>query len=342
MLDISLCYFWDCWHYYLDTGDAETLRELYPKLRKLAAYFQRQRGKDGLLPVENLGTPNVWMDHDAYRRQRHKQCGYNLLAAAVFEHALPPLARLAGEDADARAFAREGRRFREAAARAFWCSKRKLFVNNLPWLKEEKQPRLCDLSLAFALLYGQCPGGQTRAALQTLVKPPVELGRSYLANSNWRLWALGAHGRMDVVLRELRRTWAAMDCVRLNNSIGELFKLRPDCVEQWGHDGVVPLFSLLWDMAGLRPLEPGYKRILVNPQLGGLKELELTVHTPHGPLLFAAEPTRGGHRVRLELPADCAGELRSGGGTVLAGGTTQQPLVKRAELSRGWKGAFYC
>ena len=42
-------------------------------------------GRNGLLPVENLGIPSVWIDHTAYQRQRHKQCVFNLYAAAMLQ-----------------------------------------------------------------------------------------------------------------------------------------------------------------------------------------------------------------------------------------------------------------
>ena len=39
---------------------------------------------------------------------------------------------------------------------------RQVFVNNLPWLQEEKETRLCDRSLATAILFDQCPGNRTQ------------------------------------------------------------------------------------------------------------------------------------------------------------------------------------
>ena len=48
---------------------------------RFAAYLLERRGKDGLLPVEGWGVPTVWID-DGFQRQRHKQCAFNLFAAA--------------------------------------------------------------------------------------------------------------------------------------------------------------------------------------------------------------------------------------------------------------------
>ncbi len=164
LLDHGVGFNFDCWNHYLETGDMAALDEPYPRLVRFADYLESIRGKDGLLPVENLGIPQVWIDHVAYRQQRHKQCAFNLYAAAMLEHALAPLARARGDQRRAEEFSRRGREIRTATVRRFWSAARGLFVNNLPWLDEEKGPRLCDRSLATAVLFDQCPEGNVAAA----------------------------------------------------------------------------------------------------------------------------------------------------------------------------------
>ena len=128
----------------------------------LPPIWRRSAMQDGLLPVENLGVPTVWIDHDAYRQQRHKQCAFNLYAAAMLQHALAPIARAFGDEPRAREANKLGGEILQATVRRFWSAERGLFVNNLPWLPEEKTPRLCDRSLATSILFDQCPNGQHR------------------------------------------------------------------------------------------------------------------------------------------------------------------------------------
>src|SRR5262249_800080 len=159
------------------------------------------RRPDGLLPVEDFGTPSVWMDrNDCYPRPRYKQCAYNLYAAAMFRHALAPLARAFGDEARAARAERIAREIVEAARRTFWSEELGLFVNNLPWLSEEKKPRLCDRSLSTAILFDQCPGGRTDASVKALVERPPELGLAFPANTLWRHRALIRAGRADLVV----------------------------------------------------------------------------------------------------------------------------------------------
>ncbi len=76
LLDHGVGFNFDCWKHYLETGDRNSLVEPYPRLIRFAEYLQGLREKDGLLPVEHLGIPTVWIDHDAYQQQRHKQCAF--------------------------------------------------------------------------------------------------------------------------------------------------------------------------------------------------------------------------------------------------------------------------
>src|SRR6185503_20274804 len=234
--DEGIGFVFDCWSYYLDTGDLDGVREPYPRLLRFAETLERWRNPDGLLPVEDFGTTSVWMDrNDCYPRQRYKQCAYNLYAAAMYRHALAPLARAFGDADQGSRAERISREILDAAIRAFWSEERCLFVNNLPWIAEEKKPRLCDRSLATAILFDQCPGGRTAAALQALVDRPPELGIAFPANTLWRHRALIRMGRADIAVREYRERWATLPSVLQNNTLQETWVVRPDSTDQWSH-----------------------------------------------------------------------------------------------------------
>jgi alpha-L-rhamnosidase len=331
LFDEGLGFFFDCWSYYLDTGDLDGVREPYPRLLIFAETLERLRRADGLLPVDDFGTPSVWMDrNDCYPKQRDKQCAYNLYAAAMLGRALAPLARAFGDEARALRVERVGREILEAAVRAFWSGELGLFVDNLPWIGAEKGPRLSDRSLATSILYEQCPGGSSAAALRALVERPPEMGVAYPANTVWRHWALCRSGRADVALREYRERWATLPSVLLNTTVQETWTVRPDSTDEWSHCAVVPLQLLFTDLLGLRPLAPGYARYRIRPQLATLGRLQAVAHTPLGAFRFDVEPVEGGHRLELTVPPGGLGEL------VLPGGAEPLPpgrtvvLLKRS------------
>jgi hypothetical protein len=309
ILDHGVGFNFDCWSHYLYTGDLDSLREPYPRLLRFAQYLRSLVGADGLLPVENLGIPSVWIDHAAYQRQRHKQCAFNLYTAAVMQRALAPICRAFGDVAEAETADQFGQDLLRAAVRKFWSRQRGLFINNLPWLAEEKTARTCDRSLATAVLFDQCPGRKAENSVRSLADCPPEMGFSYPANAGWRLWALARAGRADVIVKDLRERWAPMDSVRLNNTLQEDWKAAPDSGAQWSHCAVVPLYIAYHGLLGLKPLAPGFKRYELRPQLADLADLDLAAFTVLGPLSFRAQGSRGEREVLLRLPPGGRGEL---------------------------------
>ena len=309
LLDHGVGFTFDCWHHYTYTADLAALREPYPRLVRFARYLQDRVGPDGLLSVENLGVPTVWMDVDAYGLQRHKQCAFNLYAAAAMEHALAPLCRAFGDQRQAAAVEAFGGGLARAAVARFWSPSRGLFVANLPWLLEEGSPRTCDRSLATSILFDQCPGGRIAPARDALVACPPEMGFSYPANAGWRLWALAKAGRGDAIVADLRRRWAVMASVRANNTLQEEWESQPDTAAQWSHCAVVPLYIAFHGLMGLRPLEPGFARYELRPQLGDLEDLELTAFTVRGPVGMAANGKPDRRMLTLALPPGGGGEL---------------------------------
>jgi hypothetical protein len=310
LLDHGVGFNFDCWHHYLYTGDLEALKEPYPRLIRFAQYLHGIRGRDGLLPVESIGTPAVWIDHNAYEKQRHKQCAFNLYAAAMLENALAPLCRAFGDRRQEKAARNFGRDLLAAAVGRFWSPEHEIFVNNLPWLKEEEgKIRLCDRSLATAVLFDQFPGKNAGLSLRVLAECPPEMGFSYPANAGWRLWALAKGGRADVILQDLRERWATMDSVLLNNALQEDWEAKPDSAQQWSHCAVAPLYIAYMGLAGIRPLEPGFRRVEIRPQPADLSQLELTARTVRGPLVFRSLGNRGNRDLTVELPEGCEGEI---------------------------------
>jgi hypothetical protein len=308
LLDHGVSLVHDAWRHYQETGETDLAVALYPRFVRFADYLLGGRGKDGLLPVEGWGVPAVWIDN-CFPRPRHKQCAFNLFAAAVLKGPLAGIAALAGDPTGEERWTTAADGLLAAAVRRFWSQERGLFVANLPWEDEEGALRLDDRSLATALLFDQCPGGRTKEALAALAAPPASMGLSYPANAHWRMQALARHGRVDAVLRELRERWATMPSVVFNNTTSEDWAVRPDSPDQWSHCAVGPLFVLYMDVAGIRPGAPGFEKAEVRPQLGDLPGLDLTVHTPRGPIAFRAEAQEEGHRARVTLPAGCEGEL---------------------------------
>ena len=311
LLDHSVGFGFDCYHHYLYTGDLNAVREPFIRYQRFVRYLHGIRAGDGLLPVTNLGTPAVWIDHEAYRggRQEHKQCAFNLYAAAMLKHAFVPLARAIGDRPWAEYADTLGSQLLDATVKQFWSDADGLFINNLPWLGTERAPRMCDRSLATAVLFDQCPKGRSGPAIEALASPPAHMGLSYPANACWRYWALAKGGRTEVVLRDLRERWATMESVLQNNTIGENWKAAPDSGDLWSHCAIVPLYLLTMGIAGIRPTAPGFARCQLHPQPADLGQFSVVVHTIRGPVAMECSGKQGDRILLVRVPGTCETEL---------------------------------
>jgi len=331
ILDHGIGFNFDCWHHYLYTSDREAIAEPFPRLVRFVEYLKSIQADNGLMPVEDLGIPMVWIDHQGYEQQRHKQCAFNLYAAAMLKHAHAPICRLFGEESKAKAAEAFSDELLAACIKHFWSDKRNCFVNNLPWSRDDGKQRLCDRSLATAVLFDQCPDGQTDEAIRLMAEMPDEVGGSYPANAGWRLWALAKAGRTDVVLKDLRERWATMDSVHLNNTLQEDWTTTPDSGYQWSHCAVVPLYITFMSIAGIQPIEPGFTRCRIRPQLADLHKLNLAAHTVRGPILFSSQGELGGRDVHITLPTGCEGELV----------THKEEMLELEQIRKDTKFAYY-
>ncbi|MBN2000413.1 twin-arginine translocation signal domain-containing protein [candidate division KSB1 bacterium] len=317
LLDHGIGFNFDSYYYYLYTGDRSALTEVFPRLCVFYHYLKSIQTSHGLLPVENTGVPKVWIDHNAYLKQRHKQCAFNLYTVAMLYHAFRPLCSLFGRtDLADEAYDFAGRILRKTQ-QFFWSSRHGLYVNNLPWIAEEKNIRTCDRSLATAVLFDLCPDGNMRSVVDTLAECPPHMGFSYPANAGWRLWALAKARRIQSVLNDFRTRWAFMQSVDLNNTLQEDWTARPDSQSQWSHCPVAPLYVFFMNVAGIQPLEPGFRKFFIRPQPGDLNEMKVTAHTVRGAITVDCRGTVGHRIVKLCTPKDTTGLLVLDGREIL-------------------------
>jgi len=303
LLDHSVGFGFDCFHHYLYTGEIAQVADATVRLQRFVGYLHRIQGADGLLPVTNLGLPAVWIDHNAYKQQRHKQCAFNLYAASMLRHAFAPLANATGHPAWAEFASALAESIVRATQLTFWSPEERIFVNNLPWRHEDGETRSCDRSLATAVLFGLCPNNDTAAVLETLATCPGTMGLSYPANAGWRYWALGEGNRTDIIVQDFRNRWATMDSVRLNNTIGENWAPLPDSADLWSHCAIVPLYITIMSIAGIKPTAPGFARCSITPRPADVEKIDVTARTVRGDIVLQSRGKKGERELRLRVPA---------------------------------------
>ena len=311
ILDHSIGFCFDAFHYYMYTGDLQGLKEVYPRLLSFFSYLYKLTDKsEHLVPVENLGMCSVYIDHEAYKQTKHKQLALNLYIVAMCRNALSTLCQAFGDTQKADEINQYAADILQGCIQKFWDKEQQVYVNNLPWKDEEGEIRYCDRSLATALIFDLCPNGETAKALNLLEPSHAEMGVSYPCNAVWPLWALVKYRKINTVLSDLREKWGNMSSVWANNTLQEFWQAYPDEGSQWSHCAMYPLIALNQGIAGVYPLKPGCERIKMEPQLGDLEHIRFDVQTLKGAIQFSAQGIKGKRELRLQVPDSLSIELR--------------------------------
>ncbi|MGZ0655294.1 alpha-L-rhamnosidase-related protein [Coraliomargarita sp. W4R53] len=324
ILDHGVGFVFDCYNHWMESGETQQVRELLPQLVRFGHYLGECRNSDGLVPAEHgeLGTPSVWMDHDAYgnpatgtdksndariRTQRRKTGSFNLYTAAMLRRALAPLCEMFGAASEAAEFLKLADTFEIAVRERFWSEQHGVFIDNLPWVEEDGVLHCSDRTLAMSVLYGFLDDVQSQRAAELLENGSDEMlqvGWSYIVNAVWRHRALIHAGRMGKVLDLLRKQWGVFPSIENGNAIPEHWHFEADSKDLWSHCGVTPLLDLVEGIAGISPLKAGFEKIRLCPQPDDVGELELTVQLPQGPVQVSISSLVNGCRsVRYQFPS---------------------------------------
>ncbi len=302
ILDHSIGFVFDCWHHYWETGDAQTPVALLATLTRFVDYLADWHEQLALLPVSDLGSPQVWIDHDAYTEQEHKKLACNLYAVAMLDAAYAPLADLAGRRSEAERARQLSAALLGEVTKQYWHPGLGVYVTNLPTAGSESEFRFDDRALATAVIYQLTPADSTKAAIDLLAGPDPRMGLSYPANAVWRFRALIRAGRLQPVLDELRLRWAVLPSVRHNQTLQETWECRPDSSDQFSHCAVGPALALLEGVLGYAITAPGGARCRIEPLPSDLSEAIATIASAAGPLTIRVRGGSSERQLSLTLP----------------------------------------
>jgi hypothetical protein len=310
ILDHSVEFCMDVYYYYVYTGDLTPVKEAYPNILTFFRYLQTiVDEKDGLLKVEDLGVPWVWMDNIEFKQQKHKQLAFNLYVSAMTGTSLSKLCELFGDEDMARKAREFSNKLLSNCVNKYWSQEKKVFIDNKPWMLEENEIRYSDRTLSNALIFHQCPGNLEKMSLEILKNQPPEMGRSYPCNAVWRFWALAENGEAETLISDLRNIWGKMPSVWENNTLQEDWGVFHDSGGQWSHCAAAPIVFLYQGLAGARPLSPGGKKYRIRPQPGDLTSVEIDIQTLDGAIGFKTSGPKGKRTFSLTVPLENEVEL---------------------------------
>ena len=308
------------WADYEHTGDPSSLAHFYPDLQAKA--LTEVARDDGLISVEQcppssellaaLHCAPDWQVRDIVDWPQGERDGYdmvpvNTVVNAFHYRALVLLGRIAtalGHKQDADACEARAVRVREAMWAQLVDRSRGLFVDG-------EGSSHCSLHAnMFPLAFGLVPESLRSTVLDFITSKGMACsvyGSQFLLAG---LYEAGeAEHALSLLISPLERSWAHM-LYDVGTTIAlEAWDDRFKPNQDWNHAwGAAPANIIPQRLMGVRPLEPGFGRILIHPQPGSLAYAELTVPTIRGPVTvwLNNEPDRL-FRVELDIPANtCA------------------------------------
>ena len=253
------------WTYYQNTGDAATLRQFYPAMKRYLSLWKT--GPDGLIEYRKGGWD--WLDWGRDFDSHALLSLWHILALEGAEFA----AKALGYSEDARAFAEQAH-IRRHAMRAI-CWNGESFRHPL----YEGEPD--DRTQALAILSGTALPAHWPALHQCLIRH--RQASPYM--ERYVLEALIQIGELGDALARLRDRFNGM----ANTPGTTLWEVWPEwessSLSTWCHSwSGGPLVVMSRYLAGFSPLDPGWTTFQIRPQPGAdLKHISASIELAGGP-----------------------------------------------------------
>lgn len=287
------------WTYYMNTGDVQTMEELYPFAKRYLDIWEFQ--KNGLIkyrPDEKGAIPKQvdgvcvgtwdWIDWGERIDAEPALNAWFVLAA----QGVRKMAEALGLTADASEILRKEEQVREAIREQFWNESRGGFISG----DFEFEPD--DRVQALAVLCGAATPDQypqLRSIFET-----VEQACPYM--EKYVLEALFAMCDPEAALARMQRRYKGL----VENGNSTLWERWPE----WSkHPGTInhswsggPLTLMSERVAGIRPLEPGWTCFAIRPQPGMLRDISASLLVPQGEIRLEAVKIGRRWQVRVSVP----------------------------------------
>ncbi len=314
------------WEDILYSGETSSLETFYPLL--CAKTMTALAREDGLISTasehctgEFERTLNLYHDRYIYdhglrdlvdwppgcvaedgkgERDGHEMMPVNTVVNAFYYRALVLMERMAGllgRKEDAAGFARRAAQVYETFNRVFWSGDSGRYIDGEGSLHSSQHSNL------FALAFGLVPEDRKPGVVEFVVSRGMACsvyGAQFLLEALYLNGA--AQAALELMTSRSDRSWCAMleaGSTMTMEAWGVKYKNNLDWNHAWGAApaNIIPRYLL-----GVRPLEPGFRRILIQPQPGSLGFAEAAVPTPLGGVFVRYEKTETDVAVVVEIP----------------------------------------
>lgn len=280
------------WNYYLNTGDKQTISEVYEGVKK---YLDIWKLQDNGILVERQGDW-YWGDWGVKIDKQLLFNSWYYLALEGFAN----MSDLLGKTDEAQLTRASMLELKKSYNRVFWDGK--------GYRTKDYDGDYDDRAQALAVVAGLVPEENYSEVLQVLKT-------SFLASpymEKYVLEALCLMGQEEYALERMKNRFGEMVNDQTISTLWEGWGIGRDGFgggtinHAWSGGGLTILSQYI---CGIEPLEPGFKSFSVRPRLAGLKNINVKVPTVYGEIVMQVSTTKGVMDIDLDIPENTMAHL---------------------------------
>jgi len=313
----DFCLHWICaaHHYFMHTGDLDTIAELFPAIQKVLAWFEHQLGPNQL--INNL--PYWHFIEWAHVDRNGESAIINAMLSGATGAAASLAAALGYERAE-NIYSKQAADIADAINQRHWDDQRGVYVDSVDPDTGIQGRRVSQQANAVMIYWDIAPQNRWQRMIDyftssdrlklTAVPPMVIEAEDFdedhdvvLANtyfSHFVFSALAKARRFDLALEQMRRLYEPMLATG-TTTLWESFDPEASLCHAFS---ATPVYQLSANALGVQPLEPGFRKALIAPQPGDLQQANGVYATVHGPIKVAWEIEGHVLDLQIDLPRE--------------------------------------
>ena len=306
---------WTCaaHHYFMHTGDLDTIAELFPAMQKILGWFERQLGPNQL--IDNL--PYWHFIEWAHVDRNGESTAINAMLTGAYA-AAADLADALGYQRAEKIYRKQAADISEALNSRHWNEQRGVYVDSVDPETGIQGKRVGQQANAAMIYWDIAPPDRWQRMIEhitsnsrlklTAVPPMVfevedfdEQHDVVLANtyfSHFVFSALAKARRFDLALDQMRRLYEPMLATG-TTTLWESFDPEASLCHAFS---ATPVYQLSANALGVQPLAPGFSKVLIAPQPVDLQQASGVYATVAGGIHVAWKVEGDVFDLQIELP----------------------------------------
>lgn len=292
------------WEYYLHSGDKDTVKLLYPNVKRQMEWFETQLNDHSL--IKDADRKEWWCFIDWSDMEKKDEV--TALEAIYYDALLSSasLASVVGSKKDADKYRARAELVKSGINERLWDKDSGAYADCRTSLGLSK--RISQQSNSLAILFGIADPSR-QESIQRVIFDPSRVEPTTTPYMNFYVVKTLYFLQKDQqALHLIRSYWGGM-LKRGATTCWEIYDPRkpddfvPDSGLSLCHGWSAGVTSILpAEVVGIKPIKPGFEEALIAPQLADLEWAEAVVPTPRGDITVSWQK---GYSGDIELPKDC-------------------------------------